>query len=381
MKISREDTSPYDFEVEIESGGRATDDGSPAPQAPVVLSPTRAAAKARAARRNLIIAVVAFVGVAAFAAWFWFTNPQANIPGDAVARVNGEFIYQINVDKRLAFTRFLNDVSKVPTNTVPSAASKLEEIISERMQTQDAVKAGMKVDQQEVDAELGQMETSSGLSDQAMTQKLQQYGLGMGDLRTFIANAVLIKDYEDKYVVAGASDLQDAQNRENDWLTNLSQTSKIERFKAAGSGPAPRVGSPAPEISLKDLNGKQVMLSSFKGMPVMVNFWATWCPPCRGEIPIIEQLYSDTHSSAAAAGTPYEILGVATQSDDPTIKAFTNEFQMKFPVLEDAASLTTSDYHVLPIPTSFFIDKDGIIQYIQTGPVDRPMMEKWLLGK
>src|SRR5262249_45925898 len=107
----------------------------------------------------------------------------------------------------------------------------------------------------------------------------------------------------------------------------------------------------------------------------------TWCPPCRGEIPVIQQMYSDTHASAVAAGTPYEILGVATQSDDPTIKAFTAEFQMKFPVLEDAPTLTTSDYHVLPIPTSFFIDKDGIIRYIQTGPVDRPMMEKWLLGK
>ena len=54
---------------------------------------------------------------------------------------------------------------------------------------------------------------------------------------------------------------------------------------------------------------------------------------------------------------------------------------MSFPVVQDVESLTTSDYHVLPIPTSFFIDKDGIIRYIQTGPVDRPMMEKWLLGK
>ncbi len=381
MKITSEDSSPYDFEVEIESGGRAYDDGSPAPQMPVTLSPVRAAARARAARRNIIIGVLALAAVAAFSAWFWFTNPQANIPDNAVARVNGEFIYQADVDKRLNFARFLNDVSNVLTNTVPSAASKLEEIISERMQIQDAQKAGVKVTDQDIDATMGQMETSTGLSSQAIQQKLGQYSLQMDDLRAYIANQVIIKDYIDQYVVAGATDTQTQQNRENTWLTNLEQTSKVERFKAAGSGPAPRVGSQAPEITLKDLSGNQVTLSSFKGKPVMVNFWATWCPPCRQEIPVIEQMYGDTHASAVASGTPYEILGVATQSDDSTIKAFTTEFDMKFTVLEDTASLTSSDYHVLPIPTSFFIDKDGIIRYIQTGPVDRPMMEKWLLGK
>ena len=93
---------------------------------------------------------------------------MANIPDDAVARVNGEFIYQADVDKRLDFARFLNDVSKNPTNTVPSAASKLEEIIYERMQLQDARKAGVKVDEQQVDATLGQMETRTGLSSRTL---------------------------------------------------------------------------------------------------------------------------------------------------------------------------------------------------------------------
>jgi peroxiredoxin len=166
---------------------------------------------------------------------------------------------------------------------------------------------------------------------------------------------------------------------ENDWLTSLAQTSKIERFKAAGSGAAPRVGSEAPEITLKDLSGKEVKLSSLRGRPVMVNFWATWCPPCRQEIPVISEMYNETHGLAGSSG-PYEILGVATQSDVATVKAFTDEFKMAFPVVQDVESLATSDYHVLPIPTTFFIDKDGIIRYIQTGMVDRPLMEKWLLG-
>jgi thiol-disulfide isomerase/thioredoxin len=376
----------YDFEVEIESGGRAYDSGVSARREPVVLSPARAAAKERARNRRMALVGLLVLAVAGFAAWFWFTNPQANIPDDAVARVNGEFIYQADVDKRLDFTRFLNDIAKSPDATLPSAASKLEEIIYERRQLQDARKAGVKVDEQKVDAAIGQMRASTGLSEQEITGKLEKYSLKMEDLRAYVANTVMIKDYEDGYIVAGAKDVQEEQNKENDWLTSLAQTSKIERFKAAGSGAAPRVGSEAPEIVLKDLDGKEVKLSSLKGRPVMVNFWATWCPPCRQEIPVISKMYSETHGDSAqgggmAASAPYEILGVATQSDGSTVKAFTQEFGMEFPVMQDVESRVTSDYHVLPIPTSFFIDKDGIIRFIQTGMVDKPMMEKWLLGK
>src|SRR3954453_1911869 len=107
-----QDTAPYDFEVEIESGGRAHDSGVPGERAPVVLSPARAAAKERARRRNMIVVGGGLAALVAFAAWFSLTNPMANIPDDAVAGVNGEFIYQVDVDKRLDFTRFLNDISK-----------------------------------------------------------------------------------------------------------------------------------------------------------------------------------------------------------------------------------------------------------------------------
>src|SRR5204862_6092094 len=105
-----------------------------------------------------------------------------------------------------------------------------------------------------------------------------------------------------------------------------------------------------------------------------MNFWATWCPPCRAEIPVIVQSYAETRKDS----NPYEILGVATQSDRATVQAFAGEFGIKFPVLPDSDNHVTESYHVLPIPTSFFIDKDGIIRYIQIGIVDRATMDKWL---
>ena len=176
-------------------------------------------------------------------------------------------------------------------------------------------------------------------------------------------------------MLAGAADVQDATNKENEWFTQLANTSRIDRFKPAGSGPEPRVGAEAPDFTLTDTGGNEVTLSSLRGKPVMVNFWATWCPPCRAEIPEIVKLYTETDDNAR----PYEVLGVATQSDNATIKAFSQEFNMTFPLLPDAEGRVVSSYHVLPSPTTFFVDGEGIIRHIQTGPVTRELMEKWLL--
>ena len=85
-------------------------------------------------------------------------------------------------------------------------------------------------------------------------------------------------------------------------------------------------------------------------------------------------MYKETHQ-----GEAYEIVGVATQSDASTIQAFVQELGINFPVVTDAENRVTDLYHVLPIPTSFFIDKDGTIRYIHIGIVDRAILEKWLV--
>jgi peroxiredoxin len=367
------------FEVEITSGGRAQDRGERARPEPVTLSPARLAAKQRARQRNILLAAAAVAFLVLLGAWMWFTSPLGGVPGDAVARVNGEFIYQRDVERRVNLTRLFNELSARPDAEDPSATNALEQIISDLMQVQDARKAGVTTTPEEIDSELSQIETSTGRTGAQLEEAAAKYDLALDDLRGFISDALVIKKYKDQYVLAGAKDVQEASNKENEWFTQLSSTSRIERFKPAGSGPAPRVGAEAPDFTLADMNGNKVTLSSLRGKPVMVNFWATWCPPCRAEIPEIVKLYDDTGGAAAGDARPYEVLGVATQSDSPTIKAFSQEFNMSFPLLPDAEGHVVSSYHVLPIPTTFFIDRDGIIRYIQTGPVTRDLMEKWLL--
>jgi peroxiredoxin len=244
------------------------------------------------------------------------------------------------------------------------------------MQVQDAKRAGQTPPEALITQDVQTMEVSAGLTETGLINLLGQYNLTMDDLRYYSGNALMVKQYVDTKVTAGAKNDTDYNNLYNDWLSKLATAGKVERFKAAGSGPAPRLDAEAPDFTLKDMSGKEIKLSALRGKPVMINFWATWCPPCRDEIPVITSMYNETHTSGN-----YEILGVATQSDDSTVRAFSDELKMNFPLLPDVDSRVVSLYHVLPIPTTFFIDKDGIIRLIQTGSVTRPMMEKWLLGK
>lgn len=362
------------FEVEITSGGRAYGDGEASRIAPT-LSPARAAAKARARRRTTLIIASCALLFGAIVLWAWLSNPNALVPSDAVARVNGEYIYDRDITREMDLTRVYDelDTSKVFTPTAPSA---LESLIITRIQVQDAKKSGVAINAEDVESGLAEFSGRFGLSQEQLVSILSKYNLTLDDMRSSIRDALLwTRHISQNVAVSGTTD-DEKRILTNTWQTRLAQSAKIDRLKSAGSGPAPRIGSEAPDFTLKAIDGKEVKLSALRGRPVMLNFWATWCPPCRSEIPTIAELYKSTHKEGA-----YEILGIATQSDNSTIKAFAQEFGMAFPIAPDVESRVTSLYHVLPIPTSFFIDKDGIIRDTHIGIVDKETMEKWLLGQ
>jgi peroxiredoxin len=374
-KIKQQQAADLGFDVEIVSGGRANDSGIPS-ASPRNISPARMAARSEARRRRYIIIAACVLGLASIGLWAYASNPNANVPGDAVSRVNGEYISERDITREVDLSRLAIDLNKSKSATVPSRATALESLISRKMQVQDAIKAGLSISAADVEGDIQARLKAAGISQAQLEAALAKYNLKLDDMRSLSSDVLLVNKYIANVITKSATTDQDRQNLYNDWLTRLSQASKIDRLKSAGSGPAPSIGSEAPDFSVQDLNGKQIKLSSMKGRPVMINFWATWCPPCRAEIPTLVQTYADTHKS----GGQYEIVGVATQSDQQTIQAFAKEFGINFPILSDAENRITDLYHVLPIPTSFFIDKDGIIRDIQVGPVDRPKLEKWLLN-
>ena len=126
----------------------------------------------------------------------------------------------------------------------------------------------------------------------------------------------------------------------------------------------PQIGSTAPDFTLKDLNGNIVKLSDFKGKPVYLNFWTSWCPPCKAEIPEIQKFYRQNKDKVTVLAV--NITFNDKLSDIVNILKASNA---DFPVLLDtnANSSVADSYQVYGIPASFFIDKNGIIRETHVG--------------
>ncbi|GIM27649.1 hypothetical protein CPJCM30710_03150 [Clostridium polyendosporum] len=126
------------------------------------------------------------------------------------------------------------------------------------------------------------------------------------------------------------------------------------------------------DFRLKDLNGKEVSLNDFKGKKVFLNFWATWCPPCRAEMPDIEKLYQETKDSDLV------ILAVNIGEDNNTVKSFIDKNTYNFRVLLDTDQSVASKYDIVSIPTSFFIDKEGYIIAKKIGAMSLEEMKSYV---
>jgi len=139
---------------------------------------------------------------------------------------------------------------------------------------------------------------------------------------------------------------------------------KDSSFNLSGK---PRLGKgvPAPNFTLPGLDGKMVSLADYRGKVVLLNIWATWCPPCVEEMPSMEKLYQ------ALKGEGFEILAVSVDvSGAKAVLSFMKKHKLNFPALTDTKGSIKSLYQTTGVPESFIIDKDGIIVEKVIGPRD-----------
>jgi cytochrome c biogenesis protein CcmG/thiol:disulfide interchange protein DsbE len=125
---------------------------------------------------------------------------------------------------------------------------------------------------------------------------------------------------------------------------------------------APRVGSPAPDFELKDLDGKTVRLSDLKGKPVLINFWATWCPNCKEDMPGLEKAYQKYRDQGVV------FLGVDQGESADTVRNFVKKNGYSWTFLLDSDMKVSMSYRASAIPMTFFIDREGVLQDIHIGP-------------
>lgn len=127
-----------------------------------------------------------------------------------------------------------------------------------------------------------------------------------------------------------------------------------------------QIGDVAPNFTLTSLDGKQVSLSQFRGKPVMLNFWYSTCPGCLTEIPGMQRFYS----AQRAAGKDFVILGVNSVDDTQTAQQFVQQYGLTYSLALDNNQQVATLYNLTATPTSYFIDRQGIIRSVVVGPVD-----------
>ena len=138
--------------------------------------------------------------------------------------------------------------------------------------------------------------------------------------------------------------------------------------------PSPREGFSAPDFNLDLLGGGQVTLSDLRGQAVMINIWASWCPPCREEMPAIQKVYEDYREQGLL------VLAVNTthQDTEAAAAAFVDEFCLTFPVPLDRTGSVSNRYQLRGLPSTYFVDRQGVIRSVVVGG---PMSESLIRTK
>ncbi len=138
-----------------------------------------------------------------------------------------------------------------------------------------------------------------------------------------------------------------------------------------GRPPAPQVGFQAPDFTLATLQGETLRLRDLRGQGVILNFWASWCPPCKAEMPALQRVYREYRSRGV------QVVAVNFTINDPLpqVQSFVERYALDFPVLLDPDGQTFTTYRVHSLPTTFFIGPDGVIRQIVVGG---PMAEALL---
>jgi peroxiredoxin len=181
-----------------------------------------------------------------------------------------------------------------------------------------------------------------------------------------------VMDYitNDKEIVTGT---EEQKEQEESAKGKESEEENVEKNSKNKVGT--KKGNTAPDFTIVDLNEKKVSLSDYRGKKIILNMWATWCPPCRAEMPEMQSYY-ETY----AEEDNVEILAVNMTFQDSisNIETFKEENGITFPILLDRHNDVGVPYRVMVLPTTWFINEEGIISDVHSGPMDEAMMKNYI---
>ena len=146
----------------------------------------------------------------------------------------------------------------------------------------------------------------------------------------------------------------------------------LNKASVTGRSGLTRVQKPAPEIRMPLFEGGELLLSQYPDQPIVINFWASWCPPCRQEALVLEQTWRTYKDKGVL------FLGVDIQDTEEEARAFLNEFDVTYPNGLDVGGKITVDYGVIGLPVTFFVNREGIVERRWVGAIRERQLVAWV---
>ncbi len=234
-----------------------------------------------------------------------------------------------------------------------------------------AAQAGVQVSDAAVETEEKRILQVGNAEAPKLAAVLAQVGLSREGWRKELGRSILAGNYlEDVALATVAPGKREEQRRI--YLQNLRAASRLQVLFKPQPIEGLRVGNVAPDFELIDLSGKPLRLRDLRGKAVILNFWATWCAPCRQEMPLLQQAF------AQYAPEGLVIVGVDLGEEQTIVQNYVDQLGIDFPIVLDREEQVSRRYRVFGLPTSFFINRQGVIDYMLVGPVSDKLLHRQL---
>lgn len=330
-----------------------------------------------------MVAVIAAMALLAFSARERLATllPVATLGKDVLATVDGQPVTTQDVDLEFAIQSAIQaqlgrTLSDDPEVVAGFRRDLLDQVVDQRLLLRAAQAAGITVSDAELEQQLPTLGQGYGIATETLQAAAQAAGVSQEAFREWARRQMLVARYlaTEEARQKGLQSYRDRGYSEeqlvavgvkpSDVAATLQKTADVRFHFGGGRGTRiAREGEPAPDFVLRGLDNRQVRLSDFRGKPVLINFWATWCTPCKAEMPMFVRAYEENRSRGL------EVLALDVQEKPEAVEAFLKQLPVPFTVLLDDHGQVATLYRVRGLPTSYFVTADGTVAKMKRGQV------------
>ena len=331
----------------------------------------------------VVVAAVAGLGLLAGRMLGMGQSTPTPAPGRALAIVDGVPVTPRQVDAemtvQLVLRERINGQSLVGAEAEAAFRREIvDRLVDRQLVLNDAAAQGMVLTEEEIAAGMPQIGASFNVETEFLRQAMlnSQYGLDEEAWRAWAAQQVLLTRYlgsprANEMVMQSLTTVGRSADPVSAMAAMLFRDASVQFTIDGEVVDAAREGMPAPDFTLPSPDGQPMKLSDFRGQAVMVNFWATWCVPCRVEMPLFLNAYETNRNGLV-------ILGVNSQETPAQVVPYVQQAGLTFPIVIDDGS-AASVYRVRALPTTFFIDAEGMLVRAHRGAIrSRPDLKPFI---